>query len=185
MLDQILNESKPKMETQVVHFEGELKTIRASKAESSLIEDLMISYWGTNTPLKKIASVSTPSPTLIVITPFDKNSLGDIELAVSNSNLGINPTNDGQTIKISLPPLSEERRRELVKLIHEKGEHVKIVVRNIRQDAWQRIGKAEKVRQVSEDDRYRGEYELNKMIEELNKKIDTLVKQKEVEILKV
>jgi len=185
MLDQILSETKPKMERQISHFEDAIRTIRAGKAETTLIEDLPVSYWGTNTSLKQIASISVPSPTLITITPFDKNSLGDIELAIRNGNLGVSPTNDGHIIRISLPPLSEERRKELCKIVHDKGEETRISIRNIRQEAWQKIQKAERVHQISEDDRYRGEEELNKTIEEMNKKIDVMAKQKESEIMRV
>jgi ribosome recycling factor len=185
MLDEILKETKPKMEEQIRRFLEEIKTIRAGKAEISLVEDIQISYYGSTLPLKQMASISTPSPTLIVIEPWDKNALGDIELAIRNSGLSLNPTNDGNLVRISLPPLSLERRKELSKIIKDKGEETKVSLRNIRQEAWQKVVKAEREHTLSEDDRYKGEAELNKMIFEFNKKIDESVKQKEAEIMRI
>ena len=150
-----------------------------------MVEDISVSFYGTTLPLKQMASVSTPSPTLIVIKPWDKNALGDIELAIRNSGLSLNPTNDGTLIRISLPALSEERRKELVKIIKDKGEEVKIAIRLIRQEAWQKVVKAEREHKISEDERYKGEEELNKLIEECNKKIDEIIDQKEAEIMRI
>jgi len=132
-----------------------------------------------------MASISTPSPNLITITPWDKNALGDVELAIKNSRLSLNPTNDGKMIRLSLPPLSEERRKELTKLIHDKAEEIKISLRTIRQDIWQQVVGAERNHEISEDDRYKGEEELNKMIAEYNKKIDDAAQQKEKDIMTI
>lgn len=185
MLDKIIEETRPKMEEKVARFADEVKTIRAGRAESALVENIPITFYGTTLPLKQMASISTPAPNMITISPWDKNAIGDIELAIKNSNLSLNPSNDGNIIRIVLPPLSQERRAELVKLVHNKGEEAKIVLRNIRQEAWQTVVKAERAHQISEDDRYRGEEALNKMIDEFNKKIDEIVKNKEAEIMKV
>lgn len=185
MLDQIIKETRPKMAEKIINFQNEIKTIRVGKAETSFLEDINVSFYGTTLPLKQMASISTPSASLILIKPWDKNALGDIELAIRNSNLSLNPSNDGSLIRISLPPLSEERRKEVSKLVHQKGEETKIVIRTIRQEAWQKVVKAEREDSLSEDDRYKGEEELNKMIEEYNKKIDQIVEAKEAEITKV
>jgi ribosome recycling factor len=185
MLDEILKETKPKMEEQIRRFLEEIKTIRAGKAEISLVEDIQVSYYGSSLPLKQMASISTPSPTLIVIEPWDKNALGDIELAIRNSGMSLNPTNDGNVIRISLPPLSEARRQELCKLVRDKGEKIKIAFRNVRQEVWQKIVRSERAHQISEDERYRGEEELNKQISEFNKKVDSIVKQKEEELVRI
>jgi ribosome recycling factor len=185
MLSDILNDIKPKMEERLSHFTEEIKTIRVGRAESSLVENLSISFYGTTMPLKQMASISAPSPNLITIVPWDKNALGDIELAIKNSHLSLNPTNDGNMIRLSLPPLSEERRKELTKLIHDSAEQLKISLRTIRQDVWQKVVKAERNHEISEDDRYKGEEELNKMIADYNKKIDEVVSQKEKDIMTI
>lgn len=185
MLEDIVKEARPKMEEKISRFVDELKTIRVGKAESSLVENILVSFYGTTLPLKQMASISTPSPNLIVIQPWDKNALGDIELAIRNSDLSLNPTNDGNLIRLSLPPLSEERRQELSKIIHKKGEEIKVALRTIRQDIWQKVVKAEREHEISEDDRYKGEEELNKIIAEYNKKIDDIVVKKETDIMTV
>jgi len=184
-LDEILKETRPKMEERFNRFIEEVKTLRAGKAETSLVEDVPVSYYGTTLPLKQLASISTPSPTLIVITPFDKNAINDIELAIINSNLGFSPANDGNVVRISLPPLSEERRKELVKILKDKAEETRIALRNIRQTEWQKVVLAEREGKIGEDDRYKGEEELNKLIADFNKKIEENVSQKEKEIMRV
>lgn len=183
MVDEIIKQVRPRMEKEVERFASEIKTIRMGRAETSMFEEIKVLYYGTSIPLKQLASIQAPSPTLIVITPFDKNALGDIELAIRNQNPSFSPANDGNQIRITLPPPSEERRRELTKFVHEKGEQTKIAIRNIRHEAWERIQKAERAKQISEDDRYRGEEMLNRLIDELNKKIDEIVKEKNKEIM--
>lgn len=185
MLADILAALKPKMEERFNHFGEEIKQIRVGRAESSLVENLSVSFYGTTMPLKQMASISTPSPNLITISPWDKNALSDIELAIKNSNLSLNPTNDGNVIRLSLPPLSEERRKELSKLIHDNAEQLKISLRTIRQDAWQHIVRSERNHELSEDDRYKGEAELNKIIAEYNKKIDAIITEKEKNIMTI
>jgi len=185
MIEKIVKELRPKMEEKVRQFSEKIKMIRAGKAEGSLVENINVSYYGTNIPLKQTASIQTPQPNLIIISPWDKNMLGDIELAIRNSGLSLNPSNDGNVIRIVLPPLSQERREELSKLIHKEGEAVKIVLRNLRHDSWQKIVRAEREHQISEDERYAGEEKLNKIIDEFNEKIDQIVKNKEAEIMQV
>ena len=133
----------------------------------------------------QLASISTPSPNLISILPWDKNALNDIVLAIKNSNLSLNPSDDGNIIRLSLPPLSEERRIELTKLIHDEAEETKISLRTIRQDIWQQVVRAERSHQLSEDERYKGEEELNKMIADYNKQIDEISKQKEKDLMAI
>lgn len=185
MLNEILKEVKPKMENQVNRFFDDIKILRAGKAGSSLVEDIQISFYGTTLPLKQMALISTPEPNLILIKPFDKNALGDIELAIRNSSLSLNPSNDGNVLRIVLPPLSRERREELVHLLHQKGEETRVALRNLRQQAWQKVVEAERIKKISEDDRYKGEEELNKMIDEFNKKIAERIKEKEEELKRV
>lgn len=185
MLSDILKEVKPKMDERLAHFKQQIKTIRAGRAEGSLVENIIVTYYGQKTPLMQLASISTPSPNLISISPWDKNALNDIVLAIKNSNLSLNPSDDGNIISLSLPPLSEERRIELSKLIHDEAEETKISLRTIRQDIWQQVVRAERNHQLSEDERYKGEEELNKMIADLNKQIDEISKQKEKDLMAI
>jgi len=185
MLAEILKQAKPKMDTELNHFKEQIKTIRAGKADSSLVENLAVNYYGQKTPLLQLASISTPAPDLIVISPWDKNALLDIETAIKNSNLSLNPTNDGKVIRLTLPPLSEERRKELTKLVEKMAEEARISLRMIRQTIWQEVVKAEREHQISEDDRYRGEEELNKLIGNYNQQVDEIVKAKEKELMSI
>lgn len=182
MLQPILNKLRPKMDEVISKLKEELQTIRTGKASSSLIENISVSYYGTQTPLKQMAQINTPEATLIVVQPWDANSLGDIESAVRNANLGFAVTNDGRVVRISLPPLTEERRLEFVKLAHQKEESARIVLRNLREEAWKEIQVEEKAGSLTEDDKYQGEKDLNRMIEEANKKAQDLVEAKEKEL---
>jgi len=163
-------------------LEEDLRTVRTGKASSVLVENIQVSYYGTQTALKQMANISTPDASLIVIQPWDLNALGDIEIAIRNANLGLGTTNDGRVIRISLPPLTEERRNEFVKLIHQKAEACRIALRNLRKEGWEEVQKLEKDGSLTEDDKYRGEDELNKLIEEYNKKIQTAIEIKEKEL---
>lgn len=182
MLQPILNKLRPKMDEVIVKMKEDLQTIRTGKASSSLIDNVLVSYYGTQTPLKNMANMTTPDPTLLVVQPWDTNSLGDIETALRNSNLGLSLSSDGRAVRISLPPLTEERRLEFVKLARQKAEAARIVLRGLREEAWKEIQGLEKVGSLTEDDRYRGEDLLNKMIEEFNKKIQELTEAKEKEL---
>lgn len=185
MLEKIIAEAKPKMEQAVDHLKEDLKTIRTGRASSSLVDDVMVSYYGSTTPLKQVASVTTPDSNLISIAPWDKNILGDIELAIRNANLGFNPINDGHQVRIVLPPLTEERRKEFVKSVNQKAEVVRISLRNIRKEAWEKVQAGQKSGELTEDDKYRGEERLNKLIDEFNKQVDEIVKQKEKDIMTI
>ena len=182
MLQPILSRLRPKMDEVIGKLNEDLRTIRTGKANPSLIENISVSYYGTQTPLKQMANISAPDATLLVVQPWDANSLGDIETAIRNSNLGLNATNDGRVVRIALPPLTEERRLEFIKIIHQKAEGAKITLRNLRGEAWEEVQRLQKDGQLTEDDRYRGETELNKLIEDYNKKIGTLIENKEKEL---
>lgn len=185
MLDKIIAEAKPKMDAGIEHLKDDLRTIRTGRATSGLVDDVMVSYYGNSTPLKQVASITTPDSNLISIQPWDKGILGDIELAIRNANLGFNPINDGHQVRIALPPLTEERRKEFVKSVSQKAEVVKITLRNIRKEAWEKIQSAQKTGDLTEDDKYRGEEKLNKMIDDFNRQIDDIVKNKEKEIMTI
>lgn len=182
MLQPILNQLKPKMAEVVKKLEEELQTIRTGKASTSLIENILISYYGAQTPLKNMANITAPDAFMLVVQPWDANALNDIENGIKVADLGISTTNDGRVIRIALPPLTEERRNEFVKLIHQKAESARIGLRNVRQSSWEEIQAEKKSGQLTEDDLYSGEKELNKLIDEANNKIKTIIDAKEKEL---
>ena len=182
MLQPILNQLKPKMAEVVAKLEDDLRTIRTGKASSSLVENIMISYYGAQTPLKNMANITAPDAFLLVIQPWDVNALNDIENGLKASDMGFSTANDGRVVRISLPPLTEERRNDFIKLIHQKAESTRIALRNVRQTSWEEIQSGKKSGELTEDDLYSGEKELNKMIEDQNNKIKTIIDAKEKEL---
>jgi len=182
VLQPILNQLRPKMDEVIDKLQEELKAIRTGKASSSLVENISVSYYGVQTPLKQMANISTPDATLISIQPWDVNSLSDIESALRSSNLGVGITNDGRVIRISLPPLTEERRIEFIKMAHQKAEAARIALRNLRKESWEEVQRLEKAGELTEDDRYRGEEDLNRIIDDFNKKIQTTIEAKEKDL---
>lgn len=181
-LQPILNNLKPKMREVVEKLEEELRTVRTGKANSSLIENIMISYYGAQTPLKNMANITAPDAFMLVVQPWDQNSLSDIENGLKVSDMGFSTANDGHVVRISLPPLTEERRNEFVKLIHQKAESARIALRNVRQGSWEEIQAEKKSGELTEDDLYSGEKDLNKLIEDANNQIKTTVDAKEKEL---
>lgn len=186
MIEQILNSIKPRAEKTIGHLKNELKPIRTGRISPSLVEEILVSYYGTKVPLKQVATISVTGPRLIIIQPWDKDSLADIQTAISeNSLLGTTPTSDGKVIRLNIPALSEEQREEFVKLVHKKVEEARISLRNIRQEAKEEIRLQKNEGKISEDDMYKGEEELQKNINEFIKKIDEISSQKEKEIKEV
>lgn len=185
MLEEILKETRLRMENQLNRFSEEIKTLRVGKGESSLLSEISVSFYGTRLSLKEMASISTPVPNLIIIKPWDKNALGDIELAIRNSGLSLNPINDGNVIRISLPPLSQERREELVKILKRKGEERRVALRMIRREARDKLIEGEREKRFSENERDKGLEELDKMIADFNKKIEEALSSKEEEIMRL
>lgn len=185
MYQSIINSIKPKMQEVISQLMEKFSTVRAGKANISLVENIQVSYYNTQTPLKQMASISTPSANMVVIQPWDKNSLGDIELAIRNSNLGFSPVNDGRTVRIVFPQLTEEKRQELAKYSKSLSEEAKVALRGLRGEVWQEIKNSEKAGKITEDDRYRAEEELNKTIEDFNTKIAELLERKEKEIMTI
>lgn len=185
MYQSIINSTRPKMQEVIDQFQETLKNLRTGRASAGLIEGIKVNYYGTPTLLKQLASINIPQANSIIVTPWDQNSLGDIELAIRNSEIGMSPVNDGKAIRLTLPPMTEERRNELVKSLHKTEEEAKIVLRQVRQDAWEEIKKLEKDGKVTEDDRYRSEEELNKIITEFNKNVESITGQKETELQSV
>ena len=173
---------KHKFEQVLAKLQEDFKGIRTGRASTGLVENIIVSYYGQSTPLKQMANLATPDASLITIQPWDKNALGDIELAIRNSELNLSPVNDGNVVRISLPPMTEERRIELIRSISKKAEEARIALRNVRQDAWDQIQKMQKESKITEDDKYTAEEEINKFISDYNKKIEETLKDKEKEI---
>lgn len=178
----IIPKLKQQMDEVITHVKDELSTLRTGRATASLVDSLPVQYYGNTTPLKQMASITVPEATMIVIQPWDRQSIGDIEQAIRNSNLGISPVNEGTQLRLSLPPLTEERRNQLIKNLHEKAEAGKVALRNIRKESWDDIQKQVKSGDLTEDDKYRYEEDLNKTIDHYNKEIEKLVADKEQEL---
>ncbi len=178
-------EAKERMAEALEKFAAEIATIRTGRAQASILDTIFVDYYGAKTALKQVATIKTPEPSLIIIEPWDKSLLKEIEKAIVAADLGFNPTNDGRLIRIVVPPLTEERRRELGKRINTVAETARIALRNIRKDVWERVQRAEKEGEISEDEKYRGEADLNKIIDEFNKKIEDAAKSKEKELMEI
>jgi ribosome recycling factor len=185
MTKDILKEASDRMKKAVDHIAGEFIKIRTGKASIGLLEGIKVDYYGTPTPLNQVGNLTTPDFHTIAIQPWDKSVIPNIEKAILNANLGLNPTNDGTLIRIPIPPLNEERRKELVRLVKKMAEDGRIAVRNIRRDEMERLKKIEKQEHISEDDRKHAEAELQKLTDKFIKEIDALLERKEKEIMEV
>lgn len=185
MYQPLLKELEEKMKKAVDIFENDASKIRGGRASGAIVEDIKVSYYGTMTPLKQLAAINTPDPKMILIQPFDKNALGDIENAIRASELNLNPVNDGSNIRLSLPPLSEERREELIKVVKGKAEEAHVTLKLLRQDTWKSIKDLETEKKITEDDKYSAEEELNKLVARYNEIIDSSLSQKEIELKQV
>jgi len=180
---EILHNSEEKMKKAVDSMMREFSEIRTGRASPGLVEGLHIDYYGTPTLLKQLASISAPDAHLIVIQPWDVTAIVEIEKAIMKSNLGINPSNDGKLIRLPIPPLSKERRQELVKVVHKMTEEGRVSLRTIRREAKEALEKLEKDKVIPEDDKFRGIDELQKLVDKYIAKVDELLKNKEKEIL--
>jgi ribosome recycling factor len=166
-------------------LEEDLGGIRTGRASPALIERLQVEYYGTPTPLIQLASISVPEPRSLLIRPYDASSLKDIERAIQASDLGLTPNNDGKSIRLNLPPLTEERRQELVKVVNNRVEEARVAVRNVRRDSIRDLREFEQEKMISEDDQKRGEDELQKITDRLIDEINAIGERKEKEILEV
>jgi len=180
---EVLRGTEEKVKKTIESVTREFAQIRTGRASPSLVEGLHIDYYGTPTMLKQLASISVPDAHLIVIQPWDVTAIQEIEKAILKSNLGINPSNDGKLIRLSVPPLSKERREELVKVVHKMAEEGRVSVRTVRREAKEVLEKLEKDKVVTEDDKFRGVDELQKMIDKYIAKIEEIVRGKEKEVL--
>lgn len=181
----IVNALNSDFEKSITLLKNELNKIRTGRANPAILDEIKVNYYGTLMPLKGLASFSAPDPTLITIQPFDINAISEIEKAILQADLGINPSNDGKVIRLPIPPLSEERRKDLVKIIKKFGEETKISLRQHRRDANEAVKDTEKKKELSEDDAKRLKDEIQKLTDKSTEKIDELLQRKEAELLKI
>ena len=185
MSDVLLDEAEERMLKSVESCRSELATVRTGRASPHLLDRVIVDYYGAETPLKQLANVAATDARLLTLTPFDKNSIGLIEKAIQESDLGLTPSNDGNVIRLQIPDLTEERRREMVKVVHGVGETGKISVRNVRRDVMHDLREMKKDGDIGEDDERRAESELQRLTDEAVKDIDSSLKAKEQEIMEV
>ncbi|GEN81997.1 ribosome-recycling factor [Sporosarcina luteola] len=181
----IMDQTKDKMEKAVGAFTRQLASIRAGRANASLLDRISVLYYGAPTPLNQMAGVSVPEARLMVIQPYDKTTLGDIEKAILKSDIGITPSNDGNVIRLAVPALTEERRKELVKEVKKEAEDSKIAIRNVRRDGNEELKKLEKNGEITEDELRREGEEIQKLTDSYIEKIDGIAKEKENEIMEI
>jgi len=185
MIDEVKEEAKDKMGKSVSSLKSELKKIRTGRASLGLLDDIRVEYYGTMTPLNQLATLSVPESRLITIQPWDVSSVNSIEKAIQKSNLGLTPSNDGKIIRINIPPLTEERRKEIVKQVNKLCEDYRVAVRNIRRDANDMLKQLKKDGDASEDEVFKAQEDIQKLTDEHVKEIDTIYKEKEKEILEL
>lgn len=184
-LQSVIDETNKQMDETIRFYKKELSHVRAGKAQPSLLDGVKVEYYGSQTPLNQLANVSAPEARLLTVEPFDQSALEDIEKAIMSAGLGLNPSNDGNIIRIPLPILSEERRKELVKRVKEISEETRISIRNTRREANDKVKKKVKSESLSEDARYEAEEEIQQITDKHTEKVDELLEKKEKEIMTV
>ena len=185
MATNTLLSTEEKMKATVGGLKKELATLRTGRASPALVDHIKVDYAGVPTPLDQLASISVPEARLLVIHPWDKSSVNEIQKAIQKSELGLTPTSDGTIIRIAIPPLSEERRQELTKVVHKRAEERKIIVRNLRHEALNRLKDMEKNKEISQDDQKRAQTQLQKLTDSCIAAVDVIVKDKESELMAV
>jgi len=181
----VLDETSEAMKKAIDHLRIDLQKIRTGRANTALLDGISVDYYGTATPLNQLATLSAPDPRLIVISPFDKGSIQEVEKAIQASDLGLTPSNDGKVVRIPIPALTEERRKELVKHVHKVAEQHKVGVREARRDGLALLKDAQKESTISEDERHRAEKKVQDLTDERIAQIDKMCEQKEKEVLEV
>ncbi|MGE5488222.1 MAG: ribosome recycling factor [bacterium] len=177
--------NRQRMEKVVSDFQHAISTIRTGRASISILDPVKVDYYGTPTPLNQVATLHVPEPSLITVQPWDVSQIGAIEKAIRSADLGLNPSNDGRVIRVPIPPLTEERRKQLVKHLHKMAEEHRVSIRNVRRDANEALKKLQKDKAISEDDERRALDEVQKMTDSFLQKIDQMAKAKEKEVLEL
>tara|TARA_Y100001934_G_C12028433_1_gene620204 strand:- start:22 stop:579 length:558 start_codon:yes stop_codon:yes gene_type:complete len=185
MVNEILAETKGEMDKAVEAFQREVSTVRTGRANASLLDSIRVEYYGSQVPVNQVASITVPEPRLIVLQPFDKTVIPELEKAIQGSSLGLTPSNDGNVVRLPIPQLTEERRKELVKVVRGMGEECRVSIRNHRRDANDMLKAGQKDGEIPEDESKRGSDQTQKLTDEYIKKIEDLLGEKESEIMEV
>ena len=185
MIDPVLRDAETKMAKSVEHFAADLSSIRTGRANPALIDKIMVPYYGTPTPLNQLAQISAPEARLLVVQVYDKSQIAVIEKALRAGDQGLNPANDGSVIRVPIPPLTEERRKEYVKLVRQKAEEARVSIRNIRRDQIHQVDQMQKQGEVTEDDSKRAHARLQKITEGHIERVDALAGRKETEVMDI
>lgn len=182
MVQDLTNGAKPKMEAALTHLADELKTLRTGRANAAMLDSVMVKAYGSSMPLKQVATVTSPEPQQLMVQPFDASLISDIRTGIMDAQLGFNPSDDGRALRIVIPPLTTERRDELIKRVGQLAEQARISIRNTRGEVWEEIQKAQKAGEISEDNRDWGREEIDKITAEYNKRVEEQAKEKEAEL---
>lgn len=182
MNNDLLTSTKKGMDEVISRLKDELATVQTGRASAALVDGIIVQYYGNNTPLKQMASILIPESNVIVIQPWDRQAVNDVEQAIRQSDMNLSTINEGTHIRIVLPALTTDRRTELVKMVHSKAESARVALRNLRKDTWDQVQKQEKAGELTEDDRYRYEGDLNKIIDKFNQEVEELTKTKEKDL---
>jgi ribosome recycling factor len=185
MIEDLLKDARERMDKSVEAIRGEMASVRTGRASPALLDRVNVDYYGAQTPLKQLATISAPEPRLLSVQPYDHNSIKAIEKAILESDVGLTPNNDGQLIRLAVPELTEERRKQMVKVVHGIAEEGRVAVRNIRRDCMHDLRELKSEGEVGSDDEHRAEQELQKLTDDKVAELDALMKNKEAEILEV
>ena len=185
MIKDILNKQEERMQKCIESLKKEFATLRAGRATPALLDKVMVDYYGAPTPVNQVAKVTVPEPRMIIIQPWEKTILHDIEKAIMKSELGLTPNSDGNAIRLSIPQLTQERRQELVKTVNKKAEEAKVAIRNVRRDGNDAIKKLEKAKEITEDESKKGQEDVQKLADKYIKQVDTSKAAKEKEVMEV
>lgn len=185
MIQDILASHEERMQKSMEALKREFATLRAGRATPALLDKVTVDYYGSPTPINQIAKVAVPEPRMIIIQPYEKSILHDIEVAIMKSDLGLSPNSDGTAIRLAVPALTQERRQEIVKTVNKKAEEAKVAIRNVRRDGNEAIKKLEKAKEITEDDSKRGQESMQKLVDKYIKLVDTTKETKEKEVMEV
>ena len=184
-LNEIIAQQEERMNKSIDALKHKFASIRTGRASTALLDGITVDYYGTPSPINQVANISVPEPRMIVIAPWDKSMMPAIEKAIMMSDLGLNPNNDGEQIRLAIPQLTEERRKEIVKTVHKKSEDARVIVRNLRRDANDAVKKAEKAKEITEDEAKKGTDDIQKMTDKIIKEIDNIMANKEKEVMEI